>query len=145
MVCPQPLRSIIIWEAHRMYHGGSKLNLGRVQQDWWWPGLQEDFRRLPRTCKLFQTANRGATANNGQGWHLTTGSWQLLSIDLVDPFTSTKQGNTTFLVLPDYLTRLRYSIQLPKSTAEVVAEALEHLVFCYRGFQKEPLRLRYTV
>ena len=133
-VCPKLLREAVIWEAHRQHHAGINKTVKRLRLSWYWPGLVADTRRLVRSCEICQAAKHSSTAQSGHRQRLHTGRpWQVVSVDLVGPFNTTPRDNTTVLVLTDHFTRWRDAIPLVDGTAEVVARALDHKVFCYFG------------
>ena len=93
-----------------------------------------DIRRLVRACEVCQALKHSVAAASSNRQRLHTGRpWQVVSVDLVGPFQQTPRGNTTILVLSDHFTRWRDAIPLVDGTAEVVAQALDHKVFCYFG------------
>jgi transposase InsO family protein len=59
--------------------------------------------------------------------------WQVLSIDLVGPLTTTPRNNKMILVISDHFTRWRDAIPIVDGTAETVAKALDDKVFNYFG------------
>lgn len=125
---------MVVWEAHQMHHIQI---LRKVQLDWYWTGMSSNMRRLIRTCKVCQSVRHGATANHGHRQCLfASRPWQVLTVDLVGSFVTTKRWNTTILVLSDHFARQKDVIAPPNGTAEVMAEALEHRVFCNLGVRE---------
>lgn len=133
-ICPVTFRQPVIWEIHQSHHSGINKTLRRIRMTWYWPGMVADVRRMVRTCEVCQAAKHSRTTSSGNRQRLYAGRpWQVVSVDLVGPFPETPRGNTTILVLTDHFTRWRDAIPLVDGTAEVVAHALEHRVFCYLG------------
>lgn len=136
-VGPPLPRYMVVWEAQRMHHPRGSRTLTRVQLDWYWPEISANRRILVRTCEVCQSRKYGAAASSEHRQHLfATRPWQVLSVDLESPFTTTQKGDTTILVLSNHFTRWRYAIALPNGTAEVMAEALQYQVLCYLGVSK---------
>ena len=133
-VCPKPLREPTIWEVHRQGHLGIDRTTKRVQSNWFWPGLTADVRRMVNSCEICQAAKHRNPVANSNRQRLQAGRpWQVVSLDIVGPFTPTPRGNTNILVLSDHFTRWRDALPIPNGSAEVIAEILEERVFCYLG------------
>ena len=92
-LCPLPRRAPIIWEIHGQHHARVSKTISRLQLEWYWPGIHVDANRLLQTCEVCQSAKHGKTAQPQNRQRLTAGRpWQVVSIDLVGPFTRTKRG-----------------------------------------------------
>ena len=134
VVCPKQLREPTIWEVHRQGHIGIDRTTKRVQQDWYWPGLTADTRRLVNSCEVCQAAKHGRQTVNPHRQRLQAGRpWQVVSLDIVGPFPPTERGNTNILVLSDHFSRWRDALPIQNGTAEEIATTLEEKVFCYFG------------
>jgi transposase InsO family protein len=137
-VCPSHWRRDVIWNTHKLAHQGMNRTLWRLKLDWYWPGMTTDVRRQVRTCGICQAAKHGRKTKPTRRQRLYAGRpWQLVSVDLVGPFSKTKRGNTMVLVIADHFTRWRDAIPIPDGTAQTVAQALEERVFCYFGVPEQ--------
>jgi transposase InsO family protein len=133
-VCPPQWRHDVIWQTHRMSHTGVNRTLWRLKLDWYWPGMAADVRRQVKMCGICQTAKHGKKTKPSAKQRLYAGRpWQLVSIDLVGPFSKTRRGNTMVLVVIDHFTRWRDALPIPDGTAATVAQALEERIFSYMG------------
>lgn len=93
VVCFQPLRPMVVCESQLLHNAEGDRTLRRLRLDWYWIWMNAELRILLRTCEVFQSAKHGTIANSRQRQCLFSGRlWQVLSIDLVVPFTPTKKG-----------------------------------------------------
>ena len=100
VVCPKQLREPTIWEVHRQGHIGIKRTTKRLQKEWYWPGLTADTRRVVNSCEICQASKHSNPVPNRNRQRLQAGRpWQVVSLDIVGPFTPTPRGNTNILVL----------------------------------------------
>jgi transposase InsO family protein len=133
-LCPPHWRRDVIWNTHKLMHQGINRTLWRIQLDWYWPGMAADIRRQIQSCGTCQAAKHGRKTKPSARQRLYAGRpWQLVSVDLVGPFTKTARGNTMILVIVDHFTRWRDALPLPDGTAISVARMLDDQVFSYFG------------
>ena len=93
-----------------------------------------DVRRLVRSCEICQAAKPSTNPISGNRQRLFAGRpWQVVSIDLVGPLTTTPRGNKMILVLSDHFTRWRDALPIPDGTTETIANTLDSRVFAYFG------------
>ena len=133
-ICPLEMRPIVIKDYHTASHCGITKTYQQIRLDWFWPNMIASIRRAVQQCEVCQAVKHSRKTSTSNRQRLHTGRpWQVLSLDLVGPFTSTPRGNNVILVLADHFTRWKDAIPIPDGTAENVAIALETRVFCYFG------------
>lgn len=138
IICPKEMRKEVVWETHNLSHAGVMRTLRRLRLTWYWPGMTSDVRRMVKSCEICQRAKFGGLHQPVLQGPLWVGRpWQKVAIDLVGPLPVTPKGNKWILVLTDHFTRWQDAIALPDATAPMVAEALDHRVFCYFGLPEE--------
>ena len=134
IVCPKQLRLVIIQQYHGQHHSGVNKTYRRIKLKWFWPGLTSQIRTSVRRCEICQAAKHSNPNKKEYQQRLFAGRpWQVLSVDLVGPFSGSPRGNTMILVLSDHFTRWRDAIAIRDGTTQSIAEALERHVFCYFG------------
>lgn len=134
VVCPQPLRQTLIWEAHQQIHSGIDKTRKLLALKWFWPGMSAEVRRVVRTCETCQLAKHSTTPTSNHRLRLYAGRpWQRVAVDLVGPMPETDRTNKWILVISDHFTRWMDGIALPDATTPVIAHALEERVFAYFG------------
>ena len=139
IVCPTELRPLVIQQHHSQHHAGVNSTYKKIRLSWYWPGMVSQIRRTVKKCEICQAAKHSNTKPPGYRQRLYSGRpWQVLSLDLVGPFTKTPRENTMVLVLADHFTRWRDAIALKDGTTKSIAEALEQRVFClFWEYQRE--------
>ena len=134
IVCPKELRPVVIQQYHSQYHSGVNKTYKRIRLRWFWPGMTSQVRHTVQRCEICQAAKHSNPIQSVNQQRLFAGRpWQVLSIDLVGPFSKTPRGNSWVLVLSDHFTRWRDAIPVKNGTTVCIAEALERQVFCYFG------------
>lgn len=134
IVCPAPMRSLAIEKTHTQHHAGINKTYKRLRLQWYWPGMSGDVRRMVKTCEVCQAAKNSNHKTTENKQRLFAGRpWQVISIDLVGPLTTTPRGNKMILVLSDHFTRWRDAVPIPDGTAETIADVLDQRIFAYFG------------
>ena len=134
IVCPKELRPVVIQQYHSQYHSGVNKTYKRIRLQWFWPGMTSQVRHTVQRCEICQAAKHSNPIQSVNQQRLFAGRpWQVLSIDLVGPFSKTPRDNSWVLVLSDHFTRWRDAIPVRNGTTVCIAEALERQVFCYFG------------
>lgn len=64
VICPQPLRAMVIWEPHWMTHWGGIRTVRRVHLDWYLPVMRSDVCRQPNKCTNCQSVKPVATLSS---------------------------------------------------------------------------------
>ena len=129
LVVPKCLRGTVLKMGHDMPmagHLGSRRTLDRVQQDFYWPGINQDVRIYCRTCDACQrTTPKGKLTRVPVGTvPLVTTPFSKVGVDLVGPITPPSNGYKYILVIVDYATRYPEAVPLRNIEAITVAEAL---------------------
>lgn len=89
--------------------------------------------RAIRACDICQASKNSNHSESIGTRRLFVGRpWQVVSIDLVGPFTQTPRGNKMVLVLSDQFTRWRDAIPLPDGTTESIANVLDQRILRIR-------------
>ena len=137
-VCPTNLRPVAIQKVHTQHHSGVNRTYKRLRMNWYWPGMTGDVRRLIKTCEICQAAKHSTQPRSLNQQRLFAGRpWQVVSIDLVGPLSTTPRGNKMILVLSDHFTRWRDAVAIPDSTTETVANVLDRQIFNYFGLPEK--------
>ena len=106
IACPKQLGPVIIQQYHGQHHSGVNKTYRRIKLKWFWPGMISQIRTSVRRCEICQAAKHSNPNRKEYQQRIFAGRpWQVLSVDLVGPFSRTPRGNTMILVLSDHFTR----------------------------------------
>lgn len=130
LVLPTKVRSAVMKVGHECLFGGhlgATKTLGRLQQDFAWPGMIPDIRRYCQSCDICQkTTPKGKVGKVPLGEvPVIEVPFKRVAVDLVGPIEPrSEQGNRYILTLVDYATRYPEATALTGIDTEQVAEAL---------------------
>ncbi|XP_042886753.1 uncharacterized protein LOC122262710 [Penaeus japonicus] len=142
IVVPCELRDAVMEIAHSSLmsgHLGIKKTLMRIQNKFFWPGMQSEVARFCRSCDPCQrTVDKGRVSRAKLGrMPMITEPFQRVAVDIVGPIEPrADDGSRYILTIVDYATRYPEAIPLKNIETISVAEALMS-VFSRVGIPKE--------
>ncbi|XP_042878233.1 uncharacterized protein LOC122257193 [Penaeus japonicus] len=142
IVVPCESRDAVMEIAHSSLmsgHLGIKKTLMRIQNKFFWPGMQSEVARFCRSCDPCQrTVDKGRVSRAKLGrMPMITEPFQRVAVDIVGPIEPrADDGSRYILTIVDYATRYPEAIPLKNIETISVAEALMS-VFSRVGIPKE--------
>ncbi|XP_066990457.1 uncharacterized protein [Macrobrachium rosenbergii] len=130
LVLPFKLREGMMSMAHEGIlggHLGAEKTLGRIRQEFYWPGIGAAVKRFCLSCDICQkTYPRGKVGKVPLGEvPLIDTPFKRVAVDLIGPILPrSSSGNKYILTMVDYATRYPEAIALPSIETERVAGAL---------------------
>ena len=130
LVLPKKLRNPVLQLAHESAfggHQGTAKTLGKIQQEFAWPGMVADVTRYCQSCDICQrVAPKGRVSKVPLGeMPLIDVPFKRVAADLVGPIEPrSTSGKKYILTIVDYATRYLEAIALSSITTEHVAEAM---------------------
>lgn len=137
VIMPREMRSKFLRDLHAGVGGG---HLGRhrtelsVRARAYWPGWHSDVRRALKACIECAQFHRGQPARSAQLAPIVCGEpWELLSLDITGPHTTSSQGHVYILTMQDNFTKWAEAFAIRRHTAPIVANILFHQVIMRFG------------
>ena len=130
LVLPFKLREAVMSISHEGLlggHLGSEKTLGRIRQEFYWPGIGAEVRRFCQSCDICQkTYPKGKVGKVPLGKvPIIDTPFKRVAVDLVGPIMPrSRSGKKYILTLVDYATRYPEALALPSIETERVADAL---------------------
>lgn len=122
VVPPKVLRNRILQNAHEGHPGIVKMK-GRLRQDVWWPGIDEEIARLVNACLECRIVGSANPPLPMQRHALPLEAWQEVAADLMGPLPT----GETLLVVVDYFSRYPEVVILEETKAATVIKSLQDL------------------
>ncbi|XP_068245278.1 uncharacterized protein [Palaemon carinicauda] len=130
LVLPFKLREGVMSMAHEGIlggHLGAEKTLGRIRQEFYWPGIGAAVKRFCQSCDICQkTYPKGKVGKVPLGEvPLIDTPFKRVAVDLIGPILPrSSSGNKYILTMVDYATRYPEALALPSIETERVADAL---------------------
>lgn len=107
----------------------------RIQQRYWWPGIERSVRAYVASCISCQTNKHQTGRAIGKMFPVPPPSqaFDTVSADHLGPFQRTKLGNKYVLVFIDHLTKWLTAVPVPDTTTEQTLRAIEVNVIAQHG------------
>lgn len=116
-------------------HGGFAKTLYRIRRRYYWPTMQQDIARFVKiceVCKATKPTNQCQTAPMGN-YRDPERPFKMISIDFCGPYTRTKSGNRSLLVVVDSFSKFALLKSMRTASAGATVEFLECEVFYKYG------------
>lgn len=132
LLVPKPQRTEVIQACHdppTSGHFGFYKTLNRIQEQYYWPGMRHDVLRYIRSCHVCgeqKMPNRSTMGLMGKEKEINM-PFQLLGVDLVGPFTPSKNRNKWILVVSDWFTKYVILFPLRSSKSHHVTKCIERV------------------
>jgi len=137
-VLPKEERPKVIKEAHDQPtagHMGVFKTFSRLAENYYWPKMRQDVAKYVKQCMVCAAHKcdpRGAV--DGMVSHSKPNRpWEVISTDLIGPLPRSCKGNTSILVVTDYLSKFSLVFPLRKATTRLVINRIEEQVFLIFG------------
>lgn len=131
---PRLLREEIMQELHAGSlegHLGEDRTLGKVREQFYWPGMQQDVAQWIRTCPVCATHKSPPQQNRAPLRTVSSGfPMQVVAVDILGPLPESTAGNSYILVVGDYFTKWLEAYAIPNQEAITVAKKLVDQMFC---------------
>lgn len=116
-------------------HFGAFKTAKRIMQRYYWHGLVKDVKEYVRKCETCLKSKAPTKAQFGLmgKMKVSTRPWQVISMDLMGPFTRSSKGNQHLLVVCDHFTKMSVLIPLRDSKANKVCTAIRNEIFFEHG------------
>lgn len=141
VVVPESRIPQVLQQCHNSPSGGHFgffKTLGKVRQQYFWPGMASDIKAWCRTCVDCQKIKGPHQTKPAPLKQFSVGGpFERVGMDILGPFPSTRRGNRFVLVVSDYFTKWPEAIAVPNQEAETVASALVEHVFSRHGVPAE--------
>jgi hypothetical protein len=135
------LKSQVIYRTHSTGPGGHP---GRVKtldlttRSYWWPGMSQDIENYAKACELCKRTK--ASRSNPPGFlkplPVPFRAWSDISVDYITPLPDCERFGRKYkhiLVVVCRLTKMRHFIPVTSLSAEELADAFVHRVYCLHG------------
>jgi len=129
-------RKDIIERCHLLGHFGVSSTSTRVLEEYWWPSLYEDVKKVIADCRLCAAYNDDTGPKmvpRALRTHHPQGAFHLLSMDLFGPLPLTSRGNCYVIVFIDYLTKWVEAFAIPNKEEGTIAKYLLNEIICRYG------------
>ena len=134
LVVPHVLREEIMKELHAGSlegHLGEDKTLGKIQERFYWPGMQGDVAQWIRTCSACTTRKSPPQRSRAPLQTVASGfPMQVVAVDILGPLPESTAGNSYILVAGDYFTKWVEAYAIPNQEAVTVARKLVDQMFC---------------
>ena len=137
LVLPKQMRTEFLSAIHAGVGGG---HFGRhrtelaVKARAYWPGWAGDVRRALRTCAACTRYQRGKPSRQVALKPILCGEpWELLSLDITGPHTTSKQGYSYILTMQDHFSKWAEAVPIRRHTAPIVARIVFEQIFMRFG------------
>mgnify|MGYP005981860971 CR=1 FL=1 len=138
IVVPKSQRLEVLRECHDSplaAHLGSYKTLERIQELYFWPGMQTHVKRYVSrcsTCSAQKATNVAAPGLMGSSKKATF-PWQLISIDILGPLPRSMQGHCYILMVCDWFSKFILLHPLRKANSKSIIKFVEENVFLMFG------------
>lgn len=125
----------LIQETHDAMHFGRFKTLKKLQEQYYWPLMENDVRKYCQgcdTCKKTKYPNINRTPLMGKQ-KVASLPWQTISVDFVGPFPRSKSGNSVLLVVTDLFSKFVIIQPLRDAKTKPLISFLENMVFLLFG------------
>lgn len=126
MVAPRKERKLLLQMVHSQAgHAGLQKTLYALQEDYYWPKMEEDANLHVASCESCQRS-KGKYARNKAPYQpsLTGEPFERIAIDISGPFNPTRKGHRYILAVIDYFSKFPMLIPLKATDAKSVAKKL---------------------
>ena len=122
---PASFRSMVLSLAHRPGHLGRDRTTQRILDDYFWPGVHVDVKKLCRACYDCQRAARQYQPPAPlRPLPVIEIPFTRIAMDMIGPFPTTAEGKRFALVVMDYATRWPEAFPLRVTDSVTVADEL---------------------
>lgn len=138
LVVPPADRERIIRENHDLplpAHLGFFKTKKKIQERYFWPKMSKDIKIYVtgcEKCKAIKYPNMNLVSPMGKSKEYSE-PWQMISIDFTGPFPRSKRGNTTLLVVTDWLSKFSLIKPMRNMLTGPTVKFLEEEVFLVYG------------
>lgn len=138
LVVPEPYRSVIMKYCHDIPtagHLGVEKTIGKIKQNFYWPGLKEFVQEYIRKCD-YCTSRKTAVSQKSRaplGTYNVGAPMERVAIDILGPLPKTKRGNKYCLVVTDCFTKWTEAYGIPDQESATVAKFLVNEFVCRFG------------
>lgn len=117
-------------------HLGIQKTYKKLEDRFWWKSMHKDVVKFVVGCEICQKvkASRKGPVGIGKAPNIPE-PWEVVTIDLIGPYTRTSNNNTCALVLVDSFTKWVEIFAIRKATSQVIVRRL-YETFCRWGFPK---------
>ena len=115
-------------------HFGRDKTTQKIEERYYWRGIQSDVRRHVEACDKCQRVNSKFVRDEPvlHPVPVPNGAWRQVGMDLIGPLPTTSSGNRYIFELTDYFSKWPEAIPIQSKTAGHVMEAL-YSVICRHG------------
>ena len=134
LVIPSLLKTEVLHDIHEGVLGGHlgvDKSLGKLKEQFYWPGHYNDVQQWCASCVSCATRKSGGPTRRGPLQPIAMGyPLQLVAVDILGPLPQTSAGNSYILVAKDYFTRWLEAWPIPNQETKTVALKLVNEMFC---------------
>ena len=117
LVVPRVLREELLQDLHAGVMGGhlgAEKTLGRLREQFFWPGNTHDVTEWCRTCANCATKKMPVPNQRAPLQTIKAGyPLQIIAVDITGPFPESDNGNSYILVASDYFMRWTEAYAIP--------------------------------
>ena len=137
LIVPKSLRKEAFLQLHDTLtsgHFGINKTIDRLQQRFYWSGLQEDAKRWCSACDMCASRRGPPRMPYAPLSKYTVGApAERIAADIMGPLPTTESGHKYILLVVDYFTKWPEAFPLPNQEAATVAEVLVKEYVCRYG------------
>ena len=134
---PQSMREAVLKAFHNTNltcHIGRDKMFKLIQNRFYWPGMHEDVNSWVMACEQCRKKKPFPPRNQRKLTPIKCSyPFELIGMDIVGPFKTSKNGNRYILTLIDYFTNWVEAAPIKTQNAEDVADALCNLIITRHG------------
>ena len=144
LVVPKKYRDTVLKTGHDALlagHMGMNKTIDRIQNSFFWPGMNGDIVRYCKSCDICQRTSPKGRVKKVPMENVPTVSvpFDRVAVDIVGPINPrSKRGNKYILTMVDLATRYPKAVALPNIETTTIAEELFNF-FCDLGIPREVL------
>uniref|UniRef100_A0A1Y1LYJ6 RNA-directed DNA polymerase n=1 Tax=Photinus pyralis TaxID=7054 RepID=A0A1Y1LYJ6_PHOPY len=140
LVVPVDMKEAVLHAYHdspTAGHPGAEETERAIYSHYHWPKMGEDVRNYVRNCWVCTVAKRGPIQEATVRPRQPSRPWEVISVDLMGPYTTSHLGNRFILLVTDLYNMWVEAFPLRLTTTDAVVNRLENEVFGRYGFQRE--------
>ena len=133
---PKLMRAKLISHIHSNIlsgHAGIVHTYDKLKEYAWWPRMIQDVIIQLNQCPVCARVKNDMKVSPSQPVLVPLYPWQIVSVDVVGPLPTTKNGNKYILTMVDIYTRYAEVVALQVQNTQTIADAIIEYIVCRHG------------
>ncbi|KAJ8005864.1 hypothetical protein DPEC_G00122340 [Dallia pectoralis] len=111
------------------HHLGQKKTVHRIQSKYYWLGIVKDVVDWIKVCETCLHTERNKNMTRTVRPIKVDAPWEILGIDIFGPFPETQRGNSSVVIITDYLSKWVEAFPIQKRDALSVARCISTSIY----------------